>query len=90
MWPKFVKAVQNGRSDMCTSSIWVINIVGGKVAQVFQQNVVPNLHDGKIIARECRFQHKRFGVFALATGHTAQHQRQHWGVYGVMPPSAKE
>ena len=30
------------------------------------------------------------GVFAFSAGRPADHQRQHCGVYGVMPPSAKE
>ena len=51
---------------------------------------VPHLHGGEVIAGKSCFQHQRFGVFAFSAGRAAQHQRQHWGVYGVMPPSAKE
>ena len=51
---------------------------------------VPYLHSGKIIARERGFQHKALRIFTFAAGRAAQHQRQHWGVYGLMPPSVKE
>ena len=51
---------------------------------------VPYLHRGKVIARERGLQHKAFGVRAFSAGCATDHQRQHWGVYGGMPPSVKE
>ena len=52
--------------------------------------VVPDLHGGQVVARQGRVQDQRLGIGAFSTGGTAQNQRQHCGVYGVMPPSAKE
>lgn len=51
---------------------------------------IPHLHGGDVIARKRGFQHQALGIPTLAAGGTAQYQRQHWGVYGVMPPSVKE
>ena len=51
---------------------------------------IPHLHGCQIVPRQTAAQHKGFGVFTFAAGSAAQHQRQHWGVYGTMPPSAKE
>ena len=51
---------------------------------------VPHLHGGQIIARQSAAQYQTLGVFAFSAGRPADHQRQHCGVYGVMPPSAKE
>ena len=51
---------------------------------------IPHLHGGKIVAGAGGFQHKALGVFTFAAGRATQNQRQHWGVYGAMPPSAKE
>ena len=51
---------------------------------------VPHLHGGQIIARQSAAQYQTLGVLAFSAGRPADHQRQHCGVYGVMPPSAKE
>ena len=51
---------------------------------------IPHLHGSQIVPRQTAAQHKGFGVFTFAAGSAAPHQRQHWGVYGAMPPSAKE
>ena len=122
-----IQPAQDGGRCVLSRPGGVVELVGGKVAQVFQQCRapggqthrvqmqgalhgfkllggphfavffhpggafgVPYLHGGKIIARERGFQHKAFRIFAFAAGGTADHQRQHWGVYGVMPPSVKE
>ena len=122
-----IQPAQDGFCRVGSRPGGVVELVGGKVAEVLEQGRapdgqahiiqvqgalhrlkllcgphfavlfhpggafgVPYLHSGKIITRERGFQHKAFRIFAFAAGGTADHQRQHWGVYGVMPPSVKE
>ena len=51
---------------------------------------VPHLHGGKVIARAAALHGKVLRIGAFAAGCAADNQRQHCGVYGAMPPSAKE
>ena len=124
---KTLQPVQDGFGRVFPCSRRVVQLVGGKVAKVFQQGGaprrqahivqmqgtlhrhkllcgphfavlfhpggtlgIPHLHGGKIVAWAGGPEHKALGVFTFAAGRAAQNQRQHWGVYGAMPPSAKE
>ena len=51
---------------------------------------VPDLHRRQIGARQRCAQAERLRIGAFAAGRAADDQRQHCGVYGVMPPSANE
>ena len=51
---------------------------------------IPDAHGRHIKARQAALHSQTLRKRALSAGRAADHQRQHCGVYGAMPPSANE